>query len=73
VAVNKRLVQYHIGRLKDKNPDVRLKAIQELSLLGDPEALEVLQEVYRADSDVEVRRAAQEAGRAIYLRQQAAK
>jgi HEAT repeat protein len=66
----KRLVVYHIGRLQDKNPQVRLKAISELALLGDAEALDALQNVFKNDPDVEVRRAAQEAGRSIFLKQQ---
>jgi len=70
VTVNKKLVAYHIGRLKDKSADVRLKAIHELAELGDPEALEPLQEMYRTDTDLEVRKAAQEAGRAIFLKRQ---
>jgi HEAT repeat protein len=63
------VVDYHIGRLKDKNPDVRLKAIRELQLLGDASALEPLRAVYQDDEDVEVRKAAQEAGRTIFLKQ----
>jgi HEAT repeat protein len=65
----KRLVEYHIGRLQDKNPDVRLKSINELALLADPDALDALREVYENDSDAEVRKAAQEAGRAIFRKQ----
>ncbi len=65
----KQLVHYHITRLKDKNPTARLKAINELALLGDPEALEPLEAVFRDDSDPEVKKAAQEAGRAIFLKQ----
>lgn len=65
----KQLVHYHITRLKDKNPAVRLKAITELALLGDPEALESLKVVFRDDIDPEVKKAAQEAGRAIFLKQ----
>ena len=64
----KRMVAYHINRLHDKNPVVRLKAISELALLGDPDALEALQSVFQNDSDSEVRKAAQEAGRAIFLK-----
>lgn len=64
----KRVVEYHIARLKDKNPDVRLKAIKELELLADPDALEPLRAVYDNDVDVQVRKAAQEAGRSIYLK-----
>lgn len=70
VSVTKRLVQYHIGRLKDKNAEARLKAIHELTLLGDPEALSALQDIYRNDPEIEVRKAAQEAGRAIFLKNQ---
>ncbi len=66
---DKRIVAYHISRLQDKSPEVRLKAIQELGLLGDPGALDILHKVFNADSDPEVRRAAQEAGRAIFLKQ----
>jgi HEAT repeat protein len=63
----KRVVNYHIGRLKNKNRDVRLAAVQELRELGDVDALEPLQEVFKSDEDSEVRKAAQEAGRAIFL------
>lgn len=70
MSVNKKLVAYHIGRLKDKSADVRLKSIAELKELGDPEALEALQEVYKHDTDVQVRKAAQEAGRIIFLNKQ---
>lgn len=65
----KQLVHYHIARLKDKNPAARLKAINELALLGDPEALESLKIVFRDDVDADVRKAAQEAGRTIFLKQ----
>ncbi len=65
----KRLVEYHIGRLQDKNADVRLKSIHELELLGDPDALEALQDVFKNDPEPEVRKAAQEAGRSIFLKQ----
>jgi len=71
VEVNKRILAYHLSRLKDKNPEVRLKTIHELRLLGDPDALEALQSLYENDSNREVRRAAQEAGRIIFLKQQA--
>ncbi len=70
MSVNQKLVAYHVGRLKDKNTEVRLKSIAELKELGDPEALEALQEVYKHDSDLVVRKAAQEAGRAIFVKNQ---
>ncbi len=68
MSVNKKLVAYHIARLKDKSAEARLKSIHELAELGDPEALDALQQTYRSDPDLEVRRAAQEAGRAIFVK-----
>lgn len=66
IVTTKRLVEYHISRLQDKNAAMRLKAIQELSLLADPESMEALRLVYENDPDEEVRTAARVAGRAIY-------
>ncbi len=68
MSVNKKLVVYHLARLSDKNVDVRLKSIQELADLGDIEALPTLEALYRDDPDSSVRKAAQEAGRAIYVK-----
>lgn len=68
-----RLVEYHIQRLSDKDPQVRLRSINELRLLGDPAALPALEQVFRNDSDPEVRKAAQRAGREIYDKHNAAK
>ena len=70
MSINKKLVTYHIARLKDKNAEVRLSSIHELAELGDPEALDALQETYRTDTDPDVRKAAQEAGRQIFLKRQ---
>ncbi len=67
MAVNKQLMNYHIKRLKNKSRDVRLAAVAELQALGDVDALEPLQEVYKNDVDAEVRKAAQDAGRTIFL------
>jgi HEAT repeat protein len=64
----KRMVQYHIARLGDKNPDVRLKSIKELELLEDTDALEPLRELYDRDENPDVRKAAQGAGRKIFLK-----
>ncbi len=64
-----RVIDYHIGRLKDKNPEIRLKSINELKLIGDPAALEPLEQLYRNDPDPEVRKAAQAAGIEIFLKQ----
>ena len=71
VSVNDRIVAYHIARLQDKNPDVRLKSIAELKLLADPASLDALQAIYRSDPDLQVRRAALEAGRIIFLKRNA--
>jgi HEAT repeat protein len=63
----KRIVAYHIARLQDKSVEVRLKAISELSHTADQEALDALRAVFENDTDVSVRKAAQEAGRAVFL------
>ena len=68
MSVQQKLVAYHIGRLRDKSAAVRLKTINELAEIGDLGALEALQTVYRHDPEPEVRRAAQEAGRQIFLK-----
>lgn len=70
-SAHKRLVSYHISRLQDKDPAVRLKAIKELELLNDPDALSELERLYAQDDNTEVRKAAQEAGRNIFLKNQA--
>ena len=64
----KRVVQYHISRLKDKRVDIRMEAIRELELLADLDALEPLKVVYTSDEDPQVCKAAQEAGRTIFLK-----
>jgi HEAT repeat protein len=56
--------------LQDKDPSARIKAIRELELIADPEALDTLRSVYDSDSNVDVRKAAQEAGRSIFLKNQ---
>lgn len=63
-----KIVEYHIARLKDKSVDVRLKAIEELRLLEDVDALEALQAVYENDDDETVRKSAQRAGREIFVK-----
>jgi HEAT repeat protein len=68
MTANKRLVEYHIARLQDKSPAVRLKAISELALLPDPDGLEALRAVFENDADLDVRKAAQEAGRAVFIK-----
>jgi HEAT repeat protein len=69
VASNqKKILHYHIARLQDRQREVRLASIRELEEMGDPEALGPLQTVFDSDADIDVRRAAQAAGRNIFLR-----
>ncbi len=63
-----RMIAYHLERLKDKNPEVRLKSIEELVSLEAAQALTVLEEIYRSDPVDDVRKAAQKAGRAIFMK-----
>lgn len=63
-----KVVDYHVKRLQDKNAEIRMKAIRELELLAHPSALDALRNVFENDVDLEVRKAAQEAGRQIFLK-----
>lgn len=65
-STQKKILQYHIARLQNRQRDVRLASIHELEDMGDPDALAPLQRVFETDSDIEVRRAAQSAGLKIY-------
>jgi HEAT repeat protein len=62
----KRVIAYHISRLKDKNPETRLKSIQELGQLPDEDSLVALQQAYQTETDPVVKKAAQEAGRLVF-------
>jgi HEAT repeats len=62
-----KILAYHIARLKDKNKQIRLQSIHELEQLNDTDALGVLQDVYKNDVDADVRKAAQDAGRTIFI------
>lgn len=66
MSITQRLIEYHIGRLKDKSPAVRIKSIQELVLLEAIDALDTLEHVFRTDPDPAVRQAAQVAGRTLF-------
>lgn len=67
-STQKKILQYHVGRLRDRQREVRLASIRELEDMGDPDALEPLQNVFVTDVDIEVRRAAQAAGLNIFLK-----
>ena len=64
------LLEYNIMRLKDKSVEARLKSINELRLLGDPAAMAPLEQLFHNDPDADVRKAAQAAGRELFLKQQ---
>lgn len=66
MSSNERMIDYHISRLKDKRASIRIDSINQLALLNAVTALDVLREVFENDPDVEVRKAAQSAGREIY-------
>lgn len=66
MQTTKKILAYHLSRLQHRDPAIRLTSIQELAQLGDPEALEPLQNAFKNDSDPDVRKAAQEAGREIF-------
>ncbi len=70
---SKKILAYLLTRLNHRDPQVRLKSIQELADLGDPEALEPLERVFKTDADESVRNAALAAGRAIFVKQLKAK
>jgi HEAT repeat protein len=70
--VSSRLLEYHLSRLKDKSPQARINAIQELVHIGDTSVLEALQDVFKNDPDEDVRKAAQRAGRELFLKARAA-
>ncbi|NDJ87234.1 MAG: HEAT repeat domain-containing protein [Chloroflexi bacterium] len=63
-----KVIQFHISRLKDKNPEVLMKTIKELVKFGakSKEALPHLETVFKSHPDVEVRKAAHAAGLHIY-------
>ncbi len=66
MSASEKLIAYHMMRLSDKNPSVRIQSIEELALLEATEAFGALEALYRADPDEGVRRAAQKAGRTLY-------
>lgn len=66
METTKKILSYHLSRLQHRDTAIRLASIQELALLGDPEALEPLQNAFKTDPDPDVRKAAQEAGREIF-------
>jgi len=65
----KQVLNYHLKRLENKDPQIRLQAIEQLREIGDATVLEALQALYRNDDDELVRQAAQAAGRDIWSKQ----
>ncbi len=68
-----RVIAFHIARLKDKSAEVRLKSIHELELLEAVEAFGPLEELYRSESDPQVKEAARLLGRKLYRKMHAQK
>ena len=64
---DRRLVEYNIGRLRDKSPTVRIKSIAELRLLDDPTGWEAISQLYQTETEAVVKQAAREALAANYL------
>ncbi len=64
--VRERLIEYHLLRIKQGNKAARLDSIEQLILLEAVEALDSLRVVVEQDEDLEVRRAAQQAGRHLF-------
>ena len=62
------MIAYHLARLQDKNPQIRVNSIRELALLEATDAIDALETIYRSDPDPAVRKAAQDAGRALFLK-----
>jgi len=52
--VAQRVVEYHLARLKDKRPDVRLNAIQQLLLLKADVPAETFLDAYGSEADADV-------------------
>jgi hypothetical protein len=67
-SATERMIAFHLSRLEDKNPQVRIKSIEELVLLNATQALEALESVYRNDTDEAVRLVAQKAGRTLFFK-----
>jgi hypothetical protein len=55
-----------IQKLKAPDPAVRASSIRELELLGDPDSLAALAEVFATDTDPALRAMAQATGKQIY-------
>jgi HEAT repeat protein len=60
---------YHKLHLQNGSKSSRLRAIVNLETLGDPSVLQMLQDIFQNDADAEIRKAAQEAGRSIFVKQ----
>src|SRR5579859_7888071 len=58
---DRRLLDYSMSRLRYKNPEVRVKSIEELRALNDPAGWEAIEQVFINDTEPEVHKAAQDA------------
>jgi len=55
-----------LERLRDANPQTRREAIEQLEIMGEPDALGPLATCFASDPDRELRVLAQRAGKQIY-------
>jgi hypothetical protein len=65
-VLRQHLSEYYMARLKATSADVRRDAIQRLISIDAVDALEALQEVYLRDTDENIRKDAQKAGRTLW-------
>lgn len=67
MSSKEKVIQYHISRLKDKNPEVLVKTIQELAQFGKDaaDALPLLESIFWTSQEPSVKKAAQHAARVI--------
>lgn len=71
MSSKEKIIQYHISRLKDKNPEVLVKTIQELAQFGKDaaDALPLLESIFWTSQESSVKKAAQSAARVILEQQ----
>lgn len=72
-TATERMIAFHIARLQDKNPEVRLKSIRELELLNAVEAFDALETLYHNETDPAVKEAARTLGRKLFKQMRAQK
>ncbi len=64
----KKIIDYHISRLQDRDADIRLRSVEDLAVVGDEDALNALKALYETETHENVRKAIKTAGRQIFMR-----